>query len=141
MLSAAALPLLRLILVYISGVLLATCYPMDLFITLMLLLALSLLYLGVCLQSSATAFAWLNPIGLLLIFLIGYSNLLLQVAQQKQLPKWGNQHLEGYTACIQKVYHPLSCKAFITHIKDDSGWHNSSASIQLFFLKNLIISL
>lgn len=136
MLHTTALPLFRLILFYISGILLAIRYPMDLLITLMLLLALSLLYWVATIHASTTAFAWLNPIGLLLIFLLGYSNLLLQTAQQRKL-QWidAHQHIEGYTVYIEKVYHPFSCKALITHIRDRSGWHKSRAAIQLYFAK------
>ncbi|MCT4697371.1 ComEC/Rec2 family competence protein [Candidatus Cardinium sp. TP] len=128
-----ALPLFRLIWFYISGMLLAICYPTDLFITLILLVALSTLYLSIAARTISCA--WLNPIGLLLIFLVGYSNLLLQVGQQKKGSTWGHPHLKGYRACIQKVYHPHNCQAAITHIKDDLGWHNSRTPIQLYFSK------
>lgn len=86
-------------------------------------------------RATNTVLTWLHPIGLLLIFLIGYSNLLLQRAQQKKLTHWTNKHVVGYSVCIQKVYHPLNCKALITHIKDNAGWHNTHASIQLYFRK------
>ncbi|WP_162789881.1 ComEC/Rec2 family competence protein [Cardinium endosymbiont of Sogatella furcifera] len=101
--------------------------------TLILLVALSALYL--CIAARTISFTWLNPIGLLLIFLVGYSNLLLQVAQQGERSTWGHQHLKGYTTCIQKVYHTHSCQAAITHIKNDSGWHKCNTPIQLYFSK------
>ncbi|WP_419241405.1 ComEC/Rec2 family competence protein [Cardinium endosymbiont of Nabis limbatus] len=131
--SATALPLFRLVLVYISGVLWAIYYPADLCITLILLLILSLLYWSI--PSSTAAFAWRNPIGLLLICLAGHSNLLLQLAQQKQTAEWIHKYVAGYRVCIEKVYHPFSCKALITNIKDDSGWYNSSTLIQLYLSK------
>lgn len=77
-----ALLLFRFICFYISGILLAIYYPTDLFTTLLLLLTLGVLYWMAALHASVTT--WLNPIGLLLIFLVGYGNLLLQTAQQKK---------------------------------------------------------
>jgi len=130
-----ALLLFRFICFYISGILLAIYYPTDLFTTLLLLLTLGVLYWMAALHASVTT--WLNPIGLLLIFLVGYGNLLLQTAQQKKATQWMEVHqaIEGYTVYIEKVYPPLSCKGLMTHIKDHSGWHNSRGFIQLYFSK------
>ncbi|MGI2298843.1 ComEC/Rec2 family competence protein [Candidatus Cardinium hertigii] len=135
MLTTTALPLFRLICFYISGILLAIYYPTDLFTTLLLLLTLGILYWMAALYTRTTT--WLNPIGLLLIFLVGYSNLLLQTAEQSKAMRWMKvpQQVEGYTVCIEKVYTPLSCKALMIDIKDSSGWHNSRGSIQLYFSK------
>ncbi|CDG49563.1 ComEC/Rec2 family competence protein [Cardinium endosymbiont of Bemisia tabaci] len=138
MLTATVLPLFRLICFYIGGIILAIYYPTDLFTTLLLLLTLGVLYWMAALHVRVTTFKWLNFIGLLLIFLVGYSNLLLQTAQQRKAMRWMEVHqeIEGYTVCIKKVYAPFRCKAFITHIKDHSGWHNSRGSIQLYFSKS-----
>lgn len=137
MLSAVAFPLFRLLLVYISGVLIAICCPIEPFHAVMLLIALKMLYLVTWIGFKAARLLskWPHIIGLLVIFLVGYSNLVLQIAPYQKLLTWTNQPIEGYTASIQKVYHSLSCKALITHIKANSGWHKHPASIQLFFSK------
>ncbi|WP_243517049.1 MULTISPECIES: ComEC/Rec2 family competence protein [unclassified Candidatus Cardinium] len=135
--SVTTLPFFRLILIYISGLLLVSYYLANRVITLMLLVGLIIVYLAVYIRSGTTTSAWLNLIGLLVVFFIGYSNLLLSIAEKTRLPKWieDNQHLEGYSVCIEKVYHPLSCKALITHIRDQTGWHNNHTYIQLYFSK------
>lgn len=145
--SLTHLPFCRLTFIWISGIIGAIYYPINRSVTLLLILTFSLLYLSIFtlfkLKLRQTALPWLNLIGLLLIFLASYGNVLLHTAQKKQgdLSKWflTNQPLRGYKVRIEKVYNTshdsFACKAFVTQVRSNSGWHNSTGCIQLYFSK------
>lgn len=133
MLRATALPLFRITLIYISGLLLATFYPGNICITVIVLLILSLIYLFGC--GSFRRTSRFNSIGFFLVFLIGYTNLLLNVAKNSNFSIWITNHkaVKAYIVSIERIYNRRSCKALITHIKNDLGWYRHKSYVQLYF--------
>lgn len=141
----ASPPFLRLSLIWIIGVVLALRYPIDIWMVPIMLMLLGLLYLGafIAFRYSTRKFSLfkLNVLGVLLTIFISYGNVLLHIDKKEQthFAKFSNQKEQEYYARIEKVYTSsndlLSCKATVTHTRNNSGWHNSAGSVQLYFSK------
>lgn len=143
----ASPPFFRLSLTWIIGVVLALRHPIDIWMVLIMLMLLGLLYLGAFIafrySTRKLSLFKLNVLGVLLTIFISYGNVLLHIGKKEQThfakfstPK---EHVEGYYARIEKVYSSssdlFSCKATVTHTRNNSGWHNSVGIIQLYFSK------
>ncbi|MDD9139870.1 MAG: ComEC/Rec2 family competence protein [Candidatus Cardinium sp.] len=136
-------PFFRLTFIWISGIIAACCYPIALWITLLLSFIGLLLYLSIVWIATKAAFLsiWSNSIGLWLMFMLSYSHTIGYITerQQNSLSKWlsNDQPCIAYQVTVQKVYPQAtsSCLASVTHIKIRNDWYRMNDLIQLYCSK------
>lgn len=139
-------PFFRLALIWMSAIVLASLYPIQLNYVLVLVFVLFLIYttlfLLIQIRPSYVVLPWCNAIGLLLLFFLSYSNFLLHTAcnQRCGLPRWLSPWM-GYRARLETVRdtspHLFVCKASVDYVRTPSGWYRGNGVVYLYFSKKL----